>query len=87
MKVDILCNGCNDCEVIRGRVCQTLEDLNLKAEIAFHHDPQKHTPGIECDGLMTFLINGIPVSAKYDCSVSDLMMIFSNETQMQLRYY
>ena len=83
MKVEILCNGCDDCEVIQGRVCQALADLNLKASVVSHHNPQRHAPGMQCDGKMKLLINGIPVSARNDCSVRDLMMIFSTESHMQ----
>jgi len=83
MKVEILCNGCDDCEMIKGRVCQALNDLNMKAEVVSHHDPQRHTPGIECDGQMKLRINGIPVSARNDCTVRDLKMMFNKEAQLQ----
>lgn len=82
MKVEILCNGCDDCEVIRGKVCQALADLNLDVEVISHHDPQKHAPGINCDGKLELCIDGLVVSAKSDCSVRDLMMIFDKEKQM-----
>lgn len=39
MTIEILCSGCDNCEVVRGRVCQALSDLNLKAEVVSIYDP------------------------------------------------
>jgi hypothetical protein len=82
MIVEILCDGCVDCGVVKGRVCQAIADLNLNAEVLSHHDPKRHGSGIECDGLLKIRINGLVVSTKSDCSVRDLMLLFSQEPQM-----
>jgi hypothetical protein len=82
MKVEILCDGCDDCEVIQGKVCQALADLNLNAKVVSYHDPAKHAPGINCDGKLKLCIDGLVVSARNDCSVRDLMLIFNKQTQM-----
>lgn len=84
MTIEILCNGCDDCEAIRGKVCQAIADLNLNAEIVSHHDPKRHASGADCDGQLLLRINGLVVSAKKDCSVRDLMLVFSKEPQMYI---
>ena len=82
MRVDILCSGCDDCELIKGKVCQALADLNLKVDVVSNHDPRKHTTAIDCDGQVKMLIDGLLVSARNDCSVRDLMLLFDKEAQM-----
>lgn len=39
MTIEILCSGCDNCEIVLGRVCQALSDLNLEAEIVSIYDP------------------------------------------------
>ena len=77
MTIEILCDGCADCGVIEGKVCQAVVDLNLNAEILSHHDPKKHKPSVDCDGLLRIRINGIVVSTRSDCSVRDLRLLFN----------
>ncbi len=82
MIVEILCDGCVDCWVVKGKVCQAIADLNLNAEVLSHHDPKRPGSGIDCDGLLKIRINGLVVSTRSDCSVRDLMLLFSQEPQM-----
>jgi hypothetical protein len=82
MVIEILCDGCVDCGLVTGKVCQAVADLNLNADVLSHHDPRRHDSGIDCDGLLKIRINGLVVSAKSDCSVRDLMLIFSKEPNL-----
>ena len=81
MIIEILCDGCLDCGLLKGKVCQAVADLYLNSEVLSHHDPKRHDSGIDCDGLLKIRINGLIVSARSDCSVRDLMLIFSKEPQ------
>ena len=63
MTIEILCSGCDNCEVVLGRVCQALSDLNLEAEIVSIYDPvrlAKHhiygQAGVVIDGH--FVVSG-----------------------------
>lgn len=82
MIIEILCDGCLDCGLVQGKVCQAVADLNLNAEVLSHHDPERHGSGFDCDGLLKMRINGLVVSAKSDCSVRDLMLLFSKEPHL-----
>ena len=82
MKIEILCDGCVDCGAVKGRVCQAVADLNLDVEISSNHDPKRHGSRINCDGFLRMRINGLVVSTRSDCSVRDLMLLFSKEPQM-----
>ena len=77
MTIEILCDGCADCGVIEGKVCQAVVDLNLNAKILSHHDPNKHGPGVDCDDLVRIRIDGLVVSTRSDCSVRDLKRLFN----------
>ena len=81
MIIEILYDGCLDCGLVKGKVCQAVADLNLNAEVLSHHDPKRDDSGIDCDGSLKIRINGLVVSARSDCSVRDLMLIFSKEPQ------
>ena len=82
MKIEVLCDGCDDCEVLNGKVCQAVSDLNLDARVVSHHDPKKHSPDVACGGELRLRINGLTVSAKRDCSVRDLMLILNKELHL-----
>jgi hypothetical protein len=82
MTIEILCDGCTDCAAIKGKVCQAIADLNLDAEVLSSHDPKKHEAVKDCDGLFRIRINGLVVSTRNDCSVRDLMLLFSKEPQV-----
>jgi hypothetical protein len=82
MIIKILCDGCLDCGLVKGKVCQAVADLNLNAKGLSHHDPKRHGSGIDCDGLFKIRINGLVVSARSDCSVRGLMLIFSKEPHL-----
>ena len=82
MIIEILCDGCLDCGLVQGKVCQAVADLNLNAEVLSHHDPERHDSGFDCYGLLKIRINGLVVSAKSDCSVRDLMLLFSKEPHL-----
>ena len=82
MTIEILCDGCSNCRLIKGKICQAVADLNLKAKISSNHEPKKHALEIDCDGLLRMRVNGVLVSARSDCSVRDLMLIFNKESQM-----
>ena len=77
MTIEILCDGCVDCGVIEGKVCQAVVDLNLNAQILSHHDPQKHRSSVDCDGLVRIRIDGLVVSTHSDCSVRELKLLFN----------
>lgn len=79
MQIEILCDGCIDCTAIKGMVCQAVSDLNLNAEVLTSHDPQKHRGRRDCDGLLRMRIDNVVVSARSDCTVRDLMLIFNKE--------
>lgn len=81
MVIEILCDGCIDCGIIKGKVCQAVADLNLNAEVLSNHDPERHVSDIECDGLLRMRINDLVVATRTDCSVRDLMLLFSKEAQ------
>jgi hypothetical protein len=82
MTIEIICNGCDDCEVLIGKVCQAVSDLNLDADILSDHESRKHVPGLGCVGDLQLRINGITVSTKRDCSVTDLMLMFNKELHL-----
>jgi hypothetical protein len=57
MTIEILCSGCDDCNIIVGKVCQALADLNLDAEVKTVNSPHGMDkyfltghPGIIVDG-------------------------------------
>jgi hypothetical protein len=79
MTIEIICDGCIDCAAIKGMVCQAVADLNLDAEVLSNHDPRKHKGRRNCDGTMKMRIDDIVVSARSDCSVRDLMLLFNKE--------
>jgi hypothetical protein len=82
MKIEILCNGCDDCEMLQGKVCQAVVDLNLDAEILSTHDPKRHVFGRGCTGVFQMRIDGLNISAKSDCTVQDLMLILNKELHL-----
>lgn len=41
MTIEILCGESDHCEVVRGRVCQALSDLNLNADVVSIYDPSR----------------------------------------------
>ena len=49
MIIEILCDGCLDCGLVKGKVCQAVVDLNLNlnAEVLSHHDPKRDDSGID----------------------------------------
>ena len=65
MIIEILCDGCLDCGLVKGKVCQAVVDLNLNlnlnlnAEVLSHHDPKRDDSGIDWDGLLKIRINGL----------------------------
>ena len=80
MTIEILCDGCIDCDLARGKVCQAVADLNLDAQVVSDHDPEKHTHPRDCDGLLKLRINDLLISARSDCSVRDLMLLLNKES-------
>ena len=84
MTIEILCNGCDDCDVLIGKVCQAVSDLNLDADILSDHDSRKHVSGLDCVDDLKLKVNGITVSTKRDCSVRDLMLMFNKELHLSL---
>ena len=82
MKIEILCNGCDDCEVLRGKVCQAISDLNIDADVLSNHDPKRHVAGLGCHGKLRLRIDGMTVTAKSDCSVRDWMLLFNKELHL-----
>jgi len=83
MTVEIFCDGCFDCSVIKGKVCQAIADLNLAAEVFTNHEPEKHGSNVICEGNFRMLIDGLLVSARTNCSVRDLMLLLNTENQLQ----
>ena len=82
MTIEIICDGCLDCGHIKGKVCQAVADLNLNAEVLSDHDPKNHGVGLDCVGPLRMRVNGILVSTSNECSVRDLMLLFSKGAQM-----
>jgi hypothetical protein len=82
MKIEILCNGCDDCEVLKGKVCQAVSDLNLDADVRSDHDPRRHVSGLDCAGELRLRVNGLTVTTKSDCSVRDLMLLLNKELHL-----
>ena len=41
MTIERLCGESDHCEVLRGRVCQALSDLNLHADVVSIYDPSR----------------------------------------------
>lgn len=83
MKIEILCNGCGDCDEQKGKVSQAASDLNLDADVYSDHDPKKHVTGLDCNGVLRLRLNGLLVSTKSDCNVRDLMLLLNKELHMQ----
>lgn len=65
--------------MVKGKVCQAVADLNLDVEVRSHHDPKNHINAQDCDGMLRMRIDDLEVSARSDCSVRDLMLIFNKE--------
>ena len=79
MTIEILCDGCADCGVVEGKVCQAVIDLNLNAKILSDHDPRKHRSSVNCDGPVRIRIDGLVVSTRSDCSVRDLKQLLNQK--------
>jgi hypothetical protein len=82
MTIEILCDGCVDCEIVKGKVCQAVADLNLNVEISSNHDPKRHRDSVDCGNFLRMRINGVIISTRSDCSVQDLMLIFNKDPQL-----
>ena len=78
MTIEILCSGCDDCNVIRGKICQALADLNLNADVISVYDPHRKAKYF-LPGHPGILIDGRPVVTGNSCSVSEYKRLFSEK--------
>ena len=68
MKIEILCQADEQCELMRAKVFQALIDLNLHAEVVAIMDPEKlaklryrNLPSLLIDGRLVAVGNGYTV--------------------------
>lgn len=78
MTIEILCNTCDDCEVLRGKICQALADLNLDAEIISTLDSSRLTE-MNLDVHNGLVVDGVLVSTKDQCTVQELKLLLDKE--------
>ena len=78
MTIEILCSGCDDCQSLRGKVCQALADLNLAADVISIDAPyplgQYYMPGNS-----VLVIDGQPVAASGPFTVSELKTLLNEK--------
>lgn len=78
MTIEILCSGCEDCDLIRGKVCQALADLNLNASVVSIYDPTRTA----CDNLFgqpVVVIDGHRVTTGSDWTVQQIKRFLDAE--------
>lgn len=71
MKVEILCQADEQCELMRAKVYQALTDLNLQADVIAVMDPKK-LARLRYRNLPSVLIDGRLVAVGSEHSVKEL---------------
>ena len=71
MKIEILCKVDEQCNLMRAKVIQALNDLNLHADVVSTMDPNK-LAGLRFRNLPSLLINGRLAAVGSSHSVNDI---------------
>jgi len=71
MKIEILCQVDEQCDLMRGKVIQALNDLNLNADVISIMDPEK-LAGLRYRNLPSLLIDGRLAAVGSGHSVNDI---------------
>ena len=79
MKIEIICKGCVNCVLVRGKICQALADLNLNADVISVFEPSRmreqnlhEQPDVRIDGQS--------VITSHSCTVNELKSLIDERT-------
>lgn len=71
MKIEILCQSDEHCNLMRAKVYQALNDLNMHAEVRLLRSADG-IPGLRYANLQALLIDGRLAAVGYEQSVEDI---------------